>query len=161
MPSIFARSLALSCLAALCGCTTVLKPADPEMGLDWMAGAWADKREDRLVEEHWIQPGGGTMLGVNRTVSDGKTAFFEYLRIERTEEGIVLKASPLGRTPTPFTMIEQSDRRIVFENPDHDFPQRIIYWRLNDALHARIEGTQGGEEQATEWRMQRARMEVR
>ena len=42
--------------------------------------------------------------------------------------------------------------RVVFENPTHDFPQRIIYWKDGADLRARIEGTQNGKEGSQEWR---------
>ena len=42
--------------------------------------------------------------------------------------------------------------RVVFENPVHDFPQRIIYWKDGADLRARIEGTQKGKEGSMEWR---------
>ena len=35
--------------------------------------------------------------------------------------------------------------RIVFENAEHDFPQRIVYRRDGDRLHASIEGEEGYE----------------
>ena len=40
---------------------------------------------------------------------------------------------------------------MVFENPEHDFPQRIIYTRSEDRLQARIEGDVGGEIRAETW----------
>ena len=61
---------------------------------------------------------------------------------------MVYLASPAGRhPPTPFRLIE-------LDNSEHDFPQRIIYWRDGDTLHARIEGTQDGKPQAVEWQWQ-------
>jgi hypothetical protein len=49
--------------------------------------------------------------------------------------------------------VEHSDRRVVFENRSHDFlPQRILYWLdAQGALHARIEGPQGGKTVSEEW----------
>jgi pyridoxine/pyridoxamine 5'-phosphate oxidase len=44
-----------------------------------------------------------------------------------------------------------TDRRVVFENREHDFPQRIPYWRgEKNRLHARIEGELDGRMQAEE-----------
>ena len=38
-----------------------------------------------------------------------------------------------------------SDSAVIFENPAHDFPQRIIYRRRGaDSLLARVEGMRGG-----------------
>jgi hypothetical protein len=66
-------------------------------------------------------------------------------------------ASPRGAEPTPFKLVEQADRRLVFENAAHDFPQRILYWSTEpDELRARIEGTVGGREMSMEWRWVRA-----
>lgn len=55
-------------------------------------------------------------------------------------------------------MIALSDRRVVFENNEHDFPQRVLYWLdERSALHARIEGTQGDRELHDEWVWTRSR----
>ena len=40
---------------------------------------------------------------------------------------------------------------VAFENPTHDFPQRIIYFKKGDKLCARIEGKMQGKEAAEEW----------
>src|SRR5687768_559674 len=46
----------------------------------WMAGDWQTAPGGRaLIEEHWTQPAGGSMLGMSRTVAGGRTAEFEYL----------------------------------------------------------------------------------
>jgi hypothetical protein len=83
---------------------------------------------------------------------------FEFLRIQATPEGVVYFASPRGAAPTPFKLAELGEKRVVFENRQHDFPQRILYW-LDPAgtLHARIEGPQGGKTVSEEWVWTRAR----
>ena len=139
------------CFVALAGdgssTTTVLKPNDPALNkLAWMVGAWAGEMGGAQIEEFWTQPNGGTMMGVNRTVRQSRTVAFEYLRIEKRPEGIYYLASPNGRhPPTPFKLIEVTDRKVVFENPEHDYPQRVIYWRKDDKLYGRIEGQRAGQ----------------
>lgn len=98
------------------------------------------------------------MFGVSRTISGGKTVDFEFLRIVSTPEGITYLSAPQGRNPpTPFKAVKFEDRRVVFENLEHDFPQRIIYWRdADNTMHARIEGTKGGKERGSDWRWQPA-----
>ena len=55
-------------------------------------------------------------------------------------------------------MVESGDKRVVFENKQHDFPQRILYWLdAQGALHARIEGPQGGKTVSEEWVWKRAK----
>src|SRR5262249_15556160 len=78
------------------------------------------------------------MLGLHRDVREDRTVEFEFLRIESGPDGITYWASPMGRPATPFRMSEQSERRVVFANPGHAYPARILYWIAADgALHAR------------------------
>ena len=107
--------------------------------------------------EHWLVPEGGTMLGVNRTAHDGRTVMFEYLRIEAQAQGIAYLASPRGEhPPTRFAAADSGPSFIAFENPEHDFPQRIEYRRDGDRLEMRISGTVEGAARAHTWSMRRA-----
>jgi Domain of unknown function (DUF6265) len=126
--------------------------------LSWLAGSWEGKDASGLeMEEVWMAPRGGTMLGLHRDVKDGRLASFEFLRIEAGAEGLVYQAQPRGRPATPFPLKEASGRKVVFENAKHDFPQRILYWVTDDeVLHARVEGVQGGKLVGEEWSWRRA-----
>ena len=73
-----------------------------------------------------------------------------------TSDGIVYFASPMGRPATPFRLVQGGEKRAVFENKGHDFPQRILYWLTpDDTLHARIEGPRGGKTVSQEWAWKR------
>ena len=96
--------------------------------LSWMAGSWAGEEGKVQMEEHWTVPKGGMLLGLHRDVASERTVSFEFLRIEKTSDGIVYFAQPKGAPPTPFRLVECKEKRVVFENPQHDFPQRILYW---------------------------------
>jgi Domain of unknown function (DUF6265) len=73
---------------------------------------------------------------------EGKSVFFEYLRIESRGSDIYYVAHPKARTPgTDFKLTRLTRQEAVFENPAHDFPKRIIYRKSGDGkLSARIEG---------------------
>jgi hypothetical protein len=124
---------------------------EPIAALAWMAGSWSGQVRGVDMEEHWTAPRGGTMVGMHRDVRGGATVAFEYLRIETRDGKLVYLASPGGAPPTAFAAIEVENHRVVFENPTHDFPQRVIYWRERTSLHARIEGRQGGTMVSEEW----------
>ena len=135
----------------------LLAKGDKIDDLAWMAGTWLGDDEGTAVEEHWISPRGGAMLGLHRDVREGRMVFFEFLRIEVQEGKLVYLASPRGRAATPFPAKSVEPRKVIFENPQHDFPQRILYWLDGQgALHARIEGTRSGKESAKEWVWRRA-----
>ncbi len=127
--------------------------------LSWLVGSWLERKTGVETEEHWIAPKGDVMLGMNRTVRESGRTSFEFLRIARTPTGISYFASPGGRPATEFKLIEtaekESQKKVIFENREHDFPQRIIYWRDDDgSLRARIEGTIGGQSRSQEWQWQ-------
>ncbi|MBW3535249.1 MAG: hypothetical protein KY453_08560 [Gemmatimonadetes bacterium] len=114
--------------------------ADPVDALAWMAGCWAGMRPARSYEEQWMAPRGGVMLGMSRSVRDGRATGHEFLRIAGGDEGLVYHAAPSGQAPTEFVATAIGGDTAVFENPAHDFPTRITYRRgTGDSLWARAE----------------------
>jgi hypothetical protein len=138
---------ALSCLSAA--------QAQPPVGVErlaWLEGRWEGESDGVSMEEQWTSLRGGALLGLHRDVKAGRMVSFEFLRIEATPEGTFYFASPRSKPPVPFKLVEASERRAVFENRQHDFPQRILYWLdASGAMHARIEGPQGGKTVSEEW----------
>lgn len=118
----------------------------PAQQLGWIAGCWRQTTGNRVVEEQWMAPRGGMMLGMSRTVrADAVLVEFEQLRITDRGTSAVYHAEPSGQPPADFVATAVSDSLVTFSNPEHDFPQRIIYRRRGtDSLVARIEGTRGG-----------------
>jgi len=123
--------------------------------LAWLAGGCQGTMGKAQIEEHWIQPAGGTMLGVSKTVAGGRTVSFEFLRIESRPDGPVYVAQPQGRPPVEFKLTQRSENRAVFENLQHDNPKIIRYSREADgSLRAEIEGDEKGKHQKMEFRFQ-------
>jgi hypothetical protein len=112
----------------------------------WMAGDWRGPTGAGTVDEHWTDASGDSMLGMSRLVSQGRTVFFEYLRIEARPDGLYYIAHPKARPGVEFKLVRCSEREALFENPEHDHPKRILYRRESaDRLTARIEGDEGGK----------------
>lgn len=149
---------AISAIAALA--LACHSPATFAQGIDsvaWMAGTWLETTERGQTEEVWTRPCGEMMAAANTSLR-GTRASFEFLRIVQREGRLVYLASPGGRMPpTEFTLKEQGPARVVFENPTHDFPTRIVYSLDGDVLTARIEGTLGGQPRAMQWLLRRVR----
>ena len=121
--------------------------------LDWLTGCWVGVSKDQHTEECWLHPAGGIMLGLSRTVSSEATGF-EFFRIGPYEQGLAYFASPSGGPATPFRLVEVAPGRAVFSNPDHDFPQRLIYSLEGDTLRANVAASEDGEWRGfeVEWR---------
>ncbi|HTK69638.1 MAG TPA: DUF6265 family protein [Candidatus Eisenbacteria bacterium] len=132
--------------------------------LSWLAGDWETANAaERWTDEHWTTPAGGVMLGMSRTVKAGALSEFEYLRIVQKGDDLVYIAQPGGRAPgTEFKMTSLSDgaagyHRVVFENPEHDFPKRILYVRRSDGtLVATVDAGEGEKAVTYEYRPLRA-----
>lgn len=124
--------------------------------LGWLTGCWAREGKEPGTGEQWTTPAGGTLLGMSRTIRDGKTSFHEFMMIRPAGNGLEFVAWPAGQAEAAFPMVELSERRVVFENPEHDFPQRVIYHLREDIrLEARIEGEQNGEVQGIDFPFRR------
>lgn len=119
--------------------------------LAWLQGCWSVTTGERDVEEYWMAPKGSSMLGIARTTRNGLLTDYEMTLIRQAEDRIVYEAHPSQQPMTLFYSIDVSSSRIVFENPKHDFPQRIGYERTGNRLLAWIEGTQNGKARRIEF----------
>ena len=125
--------------------------------LAFMSGCWTGARGEERFEEMWMKPEAGSVLGVARTVKGGKTTFTEYIQIRQAAGGditmfIQLK---LAEKATPFKLTHADGKTAVFENPEHDFPKKIVYKIDGDGLFAQIEGPQGQKTVTVDYPMKR------
>ena len=157
-------TLALATLLAAC-CpkrrATFATPVDlqPDGTLSevmWLSGTWVTT--DGLTEEHWSVPRGGTMMGYSRSAGGGRRVHYEHLRIDSNDGVLTYFADPVGQAPTAFTLRESNDQGLVFENPQHDYPQRIVYrWVSAGQLTVHLSGVEDGtakEHELEMWRVE-------
>jgi hypothetical protein len=131
--------------------------------LDWLAGCWISVGGEAGSGEQWMAPAGGTLLGVGRTVKNGRTVAHEFMQIREIEPGkIAFIARPSGQAEATFPLTKAAEREVVFENPQHDFPQRVIY-RLDGegVLRASIEGLSKGQLKTVEFPLKKVDCESR
>lgn len=133
-------------LLPLAGIASENPTTTPIDKVGWLAGSWELSSGTRTVHEQWMEPLGGSMLGMGRTVRDSKTVEFEFVRIEEQDGLLVYIAQPSGQKQASFRQTELTDSLVVFSNPEHDFPQSVRYQRLPDGtILARVEGTIDGK----------------
>lgn len=101
--------------------------------------------EWKKIDENYLQSRGYMLKGTDTVIT----------------ERVALKNSLLGifyvstvedqndKQPVAFKMTKADDKMFVFENPQHDFPKRIVYRFVTaDSLHAFIDdGTEEGKKQ--------------
>jgi hypothetical protein len=101
------------------------------------------------------------MIGVSRTIRDGKLTEYEMIVLRERGDELAYEAHPSGQRAATFLSTRISPSELVFENAAHDFPQQIGYRLDGDALRAWIRGTQNGKERRIEFPYTRARCAAR
>lgn len=109
--------------------------------ISWLAGCWQWQRGSLSGIEAWVYVEGETWMGVNAVTKEGQRIEHEYLMIEWRDDQWIYVATPSRQARTEFKLVERSEHRLVFSNPDHDFPKRIIYELVAvDRLVATVDG---------------------
>lgn len=133
-----------------------------------MSGCW-ERRDDAkklIISEQWMSPEGTSIIGMARTVRNGKTTDWEFMRIEERADGMYFVAKPRANpAETDFKLVchvrnlsgMKEYAQFTFENKAHDFPQRVIYYTSDEKLSARIEGTIQGKLKSIEFPMTRTK----
>jgi hypothetical protein len=111
-------------------------PAGRLAGLDWLAGDWRGSSGQGIWAAHYTNPEGGVVLGTSKEFKNGAgsaATFTEFERFEVDGGKVVVWPYPQGRKSVAFTLAEydRDNRRAAFDNPEHDFPQRLEYWRVD------------------------------
>ncbi|RPI16928.1 MAG: hypothetical protein EHM58_10990 [Ignavibacteriae bacterium] len=109
---------------------------------DWMLDNWVMADENGITRERWIKESDTILRGNSYTIKNGDTVFTEKISIEkRGDEIFYIAIVAHNPGPVDFKLVYLSDTKAVFENPEHDFPQRITYINEEDgSLFAQIEG---------------------
>ena len=125
-------------------------PEEYEYLPEWMAGCWDQASGSGWTEECWTKPRGRMMMGSSRSGDGQKLNTFEFMRITSEPAGVTFCALPQGQAGDCFDKTEQSGAAVTFVNENHDYPQRIRYWRDGKDLVAEIAMKDGSK--AVSWR---------
>lgn len=116
--------------------------------LNWLIGTWEGVDENTLTfVEKWERGSTNALNGKGATITpDGDTLFKETLKIELVE-GTPYYVATVPENPGPvlFKLVESDNKHCIFENLDHDFPQRISYTlETKSTMSVKLEGMENG-----------------
>ena len=142
-------------------CFSVPGPAQSFEPLIWLTGTWVmTKPNGNQRLEIWQKDSSTSLTGKGYKVSGKDTILLETLKIYEDEKDLSTWYVPTvpdqneGK-PVLFKMTRRSDYLFVFENKEHDFPQRITYHfhprnigtpisiTSNDSIIVRVEDFKG------------------
>ncbi len=95
--------------------------------IGWLAGCWVAESEGEKTEEHWMEPGGGLMTMMSRTLRGGVARGYEFALIRSDAGELVFQAYPSGQSPAEFRASTATGEEVTFVNAEHDFPRKIRY----------------------------------
>ena len=129
----------LGLTASICAAPLAAQAPASADAAAWLSGCWVMRRGTAIVEEQWMAPAGGVMLGMGRTVKAGVVQDYELMIIRARDGRVDYEAHPMQQAASTFTATVVSDTLLQFENPQHDFPRVVSYRRQGaDSMVARI-----------------------
>jgi len=134
-------------------------PAPIIAKLAWLAGNWHLEKSGRVMDEQWMAPVGGVMLGMSRTVAKGRVVEQAFRQIREGPGGDLFYVLQLaGQPEAAYQSSTVSETEIVFENPERDYPRKISYRLQPDGgLQVVLEGVDAeGQPRLTQTALQKA-----
>lgn len=126
---------------------------------DWLIGNWENEMEQGTLLETWEKANDSTFNGKSYFIKDKDTLNNEVVMLTQKGDELFYIPTVIGQNnnePVLFKMTKGSAKQLVFENPKHDFPQKIIYTQITkDSLVAEISGMENGKPASERYPMKR------
>lgn len=109
-------------------------PGKTPANLKWLENSWNKEDGEFSTWEVWKWSESGMMMGTGVTIKDQKVEVFaENLQIQNVQDRLVLIATVNLNVPVLFTLIAINEEGgWVFENKEHDAPNRLIYQAIDE-----------------------------
>lgn len=127
---------------------------------EWLIGTWQDLSEEGTLTETWTATADSSFTGKTTFVAGKDTVFSETIQLAQRNGNLVYIVTAKGQNdekPVEFPLISVSEKQMVFENPRHDYPTKIVYENYGDSLKAWISGKKMGVEMKEEFPMKRVK----
>lgn len=127
---------------------------------NWFIGNWGNTSAEGELTESWKKENDSVFHGESYFVTGGKdTVFAEHVKLQEAAgklSYIVTVPNQNNSEPVQFDATSVTDAQIVFENPKHDYPSKIVYNKVgNDSLVAEIFGVQKGKPASEKFAMKK------
>lgn len=150
----FRNSVLLFALVSICFTSCKNKTLDKKFDklekMYWLIGNWEQKLPDGTLVENWKIENDSTYSGVSYFINSKDTVHFERIKLAQKAEKLTYIATIEGQNndePVSFKQTSEAGNIFTFENPTHDYPQKITYKKVaSDRLIAVISGKQQGQE---------------
>lgn len=116
---------------------------------NWLIGDWEHKSEFGNLSEQWQQGNDSTFVGTTFFIKGKDTLHNESITLQEQGTDLIYSATVKDENadlPVAFKLTSETASQLVFENPKHDFPQKITYKKITaDSIVAEVSGMQQGK----------------
>jgi hypothetical protein len=125
----------------------------------WLLGTWENRTSRGSLYETWTRRSNNEFYGLSYKLKEQDTLVLETIQLLQKSNGLFyipsVKDQNEGKAVV-FALKSIRDDHMVFENPEHDFPQVISYKRItSDSLVAEISGNNNGKFSSRSFPMKR------
>ncbi len=128
---------------------------------NWIIGEWQNISSEGISTEIWKKKNDSTYVGKSYFVVNKDTLFNETISIEQIGKQLFYIPIVIDQNngkPVIFTLTSSNKSQLIFENPKHDFPQKITYTLIsNYTLLAEISGLKEGKQNSQKFPMTRVK----
>jgi hypothetical protein len=128
---------------------------------DWLVGNWENKSDDGNLLETWKKVNDSLYDGESYYIKGKDTLHSEKIQMKQEGETLYYIATVKGQNndkPITFVRNDTIDKQLVFENPKHDFPQKISYSQIKkDSIVIEISGIQQGKPSSERFSMKKSK----
>lgn len=140
-------------------CLVSAQTGHPIKNASWLIGTWKHQSPRGSSTEIWHKLNDSTYTAKSYVLRGTDTLSTESIRLEQHGGNLyyipTVKNQNAGKAVT-FKLTTPATGQLVFENPEHDFPQKITYTPIKpDSLLAEISGSYKGKERAIKFPMKK------
>jgi hypothetical protein len=127
--------------------------------MNWLVGNWENKMPEGILTEGWKKDNDSVFSGDSYFINPKDTIHFESIKLTQKGEELIYIATVPGQNkdePVEFKLTSDTENVFTFENPAHDYPQKISYKKVDENnLVATISGKQQGKDSQESYPMKR------
>ncbi|MBA4275496.1 DUF6265 family protein [Flavobacterium sp.] len=131
------------------------------VGNDWLLGQWENKSDEGNLLEIWEKKNDSIYFGESYFIKGKDTLHFEKIELQQKGENLLYVTTIKGQNndkPVTFVHNDTIEKQLVFENPKHDFPQKIAYSKITkDSIVIQISGIQQGKPSSERFSMKKTK----
>ena len=158
----FQKTILLLLLLAIVSCKKSDSNKNEKIkATNWLLGNWENNSADGNLSETWKKVNDSTFQAQSYFIKEKDTLHFESITLQQKGEELPYTATVQGQNndkPVSFKLTTSTEKQLVFENPKHDYPQKISYNQITtDSLVAKISGIQQGKPSSEQYSMKKTK----